>query len=754
MNKVNFILLIACSLLCITNTKAQFINPDPGPIFVDTEVPRIDINIQQEYLDAILDDVSSNQEYEAQFIFRSSTIQDTVENVGVRLRGNTSRGAAKKSIKVSFNTFEPGRKFYGLEKMNINGEHNDPTIVRSKLSWDLCNWVGVPASRSNHVELYVNDDYIGVYANVEHIDEEFIAKRFDDKSGNLWKCLWPANLEYIGFDPDLYKEESNSRRTYDLKTNKDKDDYTALAHFIDVINNWDGADLKCELERIFDVDNYIKIVALDILLSHWDGPIGNMNNYYLYHNPCTDKIQFISYDLDNTFGIDWSGRDWTEISIYNWDDNSWDNGSRPLYNILMSDQEYRNRFNFYMKEILDTYFNEDFMVPYLDAKLDLIKEFRIDDPLAGLDYGWSYDDFVTSYDVSIGDHVRKGMKEYISQRNPNAIDELEDSNYGPNVNSIEIDWTEDQVKFDIICFDDQNIQQVKFHYNIEGSNWQEEILMVDQNNHASYIHNVTEEGIMNYFVEVSDNESNSRTFPICDYYSERLGYLESPQLIINELMASNVDFEADEFGEYDDWIELYNISGTVLPIGKMTLSDDPNNPGKWQLPNTALSPDKYLVIWADGDSFQGDTHANFKINKEGETIGLYDEKLNHYRSINEIEVPEFESNYSYARKPNAIGEFEVIDKPTFGFNNDLSSNQNTEYSKLRLYPNPAQGILYIETDIQIRDFKISCINNIGQEMPLQVQSYEINISQLPNGIYTLLLRNDQLIHAKQFVVKN
>ena len=733
---------------------AQFVNPEAGPVFIDTEVPRVDINLPQESLDAILDDVWSNEEYEAQFIFTSSETQDTVEDVGVRLRGNTSRNAGKKSIKVSFNTFQPGRKFYGLEKMNINGEHNDPSIIRAKLSWDLCNAIGVPASRSNHVALYVNGDYIGLYLNVEHIDEEFIDKRFDDDSGNLWKCLWPADLAYLGFNQNAYKEESNGRRTYDLKTNTDQDDYSDLAHFINVINNYDGEDWKCELERIFDVDNYLKIIAIDVLISHWDGPVANMNNYYLYHNPCTDKIQFISYDLDNTFGIDWSNRDWTEISIYNWSDNKWDDGPRALYDKLMADSEYRNRFNFYMKEILENHFNTQVLYPYLDEKLAMIQEYRIDDQLAGFDYGWDYEDFLNSYNVSIGGHVRKGMKEYINQRNVNAWVELEENNFSPFVQNVEIDWTEEEVRFDITCFDDQNIQELKLIHNVDGDAWNEEVLLVDENYQANYLHEVVQEGIFNYYFEITDDEGNSRRFPHCDSYTERLGYLESPQLVINEIMASNIDFEADEFGEFDDWIELYNASGTVLPISKLTLSDDPDNPEKWSLPNTALSPDKYLIIWADGDSFQGDNHANFKLKKEGEMIGLYDEKANHYRPINTFEFPELAGNYSYARSPNATGDFEIIENPTFGFDNDLSSIEENEFSKLSLYPNPAQGKLYIDTDIEIEKFSFSCINNIGQEIPLHSDDGEIDISILTSGIYTLLIKGDTLMHAKQFVVEN
>ena len=733
---------------------AQFVNPEAGPVFVDTEVPRVDINLPQESLDAILDDVWSNDEYEAQFIFTSSEIQDTIEEVGVRLRGNTSRSAGKKSIKVSFNTFHPGRKFYGLEKMNINGEHNDPSIIRAKLSWDLCNAVGVPASRSNHIAVYVNGDYIGLYLNVEHIDEEFIDKRFDDDSGNLWKCLWPADLAYLGFNPNTYKEESNGRRTYDLKTNTEQDDYSDLAHFINVINNYEGDDWKCELERIFDIDNYLKIIAIDVLISHWDGPVANMNNYYLYHNPCTDKIQFISYDLDNTFGIDWSSRDWTEISIYNWSDNKWDDGPRALYDKLMADSEYRNRFNFYMKDILENHFNTQILYPYLDEKLALIQDYRIDDQLAGLDYGWDYDDFLTSYNVSIGGHVRKGMKEYINQRNVNAWVELEENNFAPFVQNVEIDWAEEEVRFNITCFDNQNIQELKLFHNVDGSDWYEEVLSVDENYQASYLHEVVQEGIFNYYFEITDDQNNSRRFPLCDSYTERLGYLESPQLVINEIMASNIDFEADEFGEFDDRIELYNASGTVLPISKLSLSDDPDNPEKWTLPNTALSPDKYLIIWADGDSFQGDNHANFKLKKEGEMIGLYDEKANHYRPINTFEFPELAGNYSYARRPNATGEFEIIENPTFGFDNDLSSTEENEFSKLSLYPNPAQGRLYIETDIDLGSFSFSCINKLGQEIPLFSDQGEIDISILPRGIYTLLIKGETTIHAKQFVVEN
>ena len=73
---------------------------------------------------------------------------------------------------------------------------------------------------------------MGVYVITEHIDEEFIKNNYDKEYGNLYKCLWPAPLHYLGDDPDSYKFQSNGRRAYDLKTNKFADDYTDLAKFI------------------------------------------------------------------------------------------------------------------------------------------------------------------------------------------------------------------------------------------------------------------------------------------------------------------------------------------------------------------------------------------------------------------------------------------------------------------------------------------------------------------------------------------
>ncbi|MBK6621043.1 MAG: CotH kinase family protein [Saprospirales bacterium] len=213
--------------------------PDLAPVFKDDVIPRIDILIPPDSLDIMLEsgNEQSNYHWHGTFLFDNGTMKDTVENIGFRLRGNTSRYADKKSFKVSFNTYETGRQWEGLEKLNLNGEHNDPTVARSKICWDLLRSMKVPASRSNHVDLYINGDFYGLYINVEHVDDEFVQLRFGNDEGNLYKCTYPADLVYKGANPNLYKETFNGRRAYELTTNEDVDDYSDLAHFIDVLNN-------------------------------------------------------------------------------------------------------------------------------------------------------------------------------------------------------------------------------------------------------------------------------------------------------------------------------------------------------------------------------------------------------------------------------------------------------------------------------------------------------------------------------------
>jgi len=106
-------------------------------------------------------------------------------------------------------------------------------------------------------------------------------------------------------------------------------------------------------------------------------------------------------------------------------------------------------------------------------------------------------------------------------------------------------------------------------------------------------------------------------------------YLSGQTIFINEFMASNDQMIADENGEFDDWVEIYNAGTTPFDLGGKYVTDDLAEPDKWQIPTsnptlTTIPPESYLIIWFDGDEEQGELHVKPKLGGNGEQIGLYD----------------------------------------------------------------------------------------------------------------------------------
>jgi hypothetical protein len=140
-------------------------------------------------------------------------------------------------------------------------------------------------------------------------------------------------------------------------------------------------------------------------------------------------------------------------------------------------------------------------------------------------------------------------------------------------------------------------------------------------------------------------------------------------VVINELMSVNSTIVADQNGEYDDWIELFNLSTSVKDISGYYLSDSKKNIKKWQFPQgTSISGNGYLIIWADKDTTQIGLHSNFKLSSSGEKLLL---SKPDGIIIDEVDYPTQTLELSYSRRPNGTGSF-IWQNPTFNRTNDSS----------------------------------------------------------------------------------
>ena len=96
------------------------------------------------------------------------------------------------------------------------------------------------------------------------------------------------------------------------------------------------------------------------------------------------------------------------------------------------------------------------------------------------------------------------------------------------------------------------------------------------------------------------------------------------ELCINEFMPDNETAAADETGAYVDWIELHNPNEEDIALDGWTLSDDPDDPTVHTMTGgLTLGAGEFLLLWADGLPELGADHLGFKLDGDGESVGVY-----------------------------------------------------------------------------------------------------------------------------------
>jgi len=634
--------IMVCSFLLIIGYAlySQPFFPEEGQIYRTDVIPRVDIMISEDTLQWIYDNPVSMKEWKAQFVFTAGGIADTVREVGFRLRGNTSRYSAKKSFKVSFNTFADGGKFYGIEKMNLNADHNDPSLIRSCLTWKFFEQMKVPAPRSNHVEVYINDQYYGLYINTEHVDEEFVEDRYGNNLGNLYKCLYPADLSDLGSNPDDYKNHG-----YQLKTNTGQDDFSDLINFVSILNNTTPEQLPVEIEPIFNVNGYLRQLAVEIFTGHWDGYSYNKNNYYLFNNHHTGKFEFIPYDTDNTFGIDWVGGDWGPRNIYSW----WKSDEpRPLTSKIFGNQIYKDRFSYFLNVLITHYADPGIIFPEIDELKSKIDASAEADEYRPMDYGWSFEDYERSYTEALGGHVEYGLKPYITTRLTSIDEQLVLNPIAPFVENLHYSFPQISrpLLVSLTITDDQVDPSGKLYYKInDGAYIMVLLTRVADNQYQAALPALAESGIVKFYIEAADASNNTSREPQVGEYNVTVG-IENPALMITEFMGSNTNTIVDNHGAAEDWIEILNVSSTSVSLDGKYLTDDLIRRNRFRLPAVTLEPGQFYLVWADDDKEQGPNHANFKLSAGGESLGLFDSYETNYAPIFTLDYIQQEANIS------------------------------------------------------------------------------------------------------------
>lgn len=229
----------------------------------------------------------------------------TLQNATIRVRGNSTRGAAYKSYKIRF-TSENGN-YKGFTILNLNKHVYDPSKIANKLSFDLMSQLeNMVSLRTNFVKVYIRDAslpankqkyvYYGLYTNIEQPNKDFLRSHGLDVNASLYKATSFEFREYEALkntDDPTYDRAAFEK----ILEIREGNDHTKLLAMLEDVNDMD-LDFAETFSKHFNEENYLTWLAMNILLGNEDVL---SQNFFLYNPTNSLTWYLLPWDYDGTF---------------------------------------------------------------------------------------------------------------------------------------------------------------------------------------------------------------------------------------------------------------------------------------------------------------------------------------------------------------------------------------------------------------------------------------------------------------------
>ena len=231
--------------------------------------------------------------------------------------------------------------------------------------------------------------------------------------------------------------------------------------------------------------------------------------------------------------------------------------------------------------------------------------------------------------------------------------------------------------------------------------------------------------------------------------SNELVIIQPEGVIINEILSANQMGILDEFGELEDWIELYNPGNTPINVGGYYLSDDPLIRDKWLIPSsspdsTTIPAQGWMLFWADNDEIQGIRHAGFRLSNNGEYLSI--SGPDGFTLADEIEWGYMAPDTSLGRSFDASNDWILFPVPTpDATNGQAIAIFETPSAALTIFPNPASTCIYLSHPSSVEVYNV-----YGQEIFSGNSVRQIDVSDWSSGNY-LIRAGDQGVY--KFVIE-
>lgn len=228
-------------------------------------------------------------------------------NVGMRYKGNSSlavlvqTGNGKLPFRLNFDRYEEAapetrnQRFYGFQELTFSPNFGDDSQIRELLAGEVFRDRGVPAPRAAFYRVFVDagsgPQYHGLYTMIEDpSDGAMLQAQFGSREGNLYKPDGPG-ADWTTFDAAGFERKANGGR----------EDFADIQAALSALHAppTPAAAWRAQLERVFDVDLFLRWLAVNTALNNWDAYGALAHNYFLYADPRQDgRLRWIPWDLN------------------------------------------------------------------------------------------------------------------------------------------------------------------------------------------------------------------------------------------------------------------------------------------------------------------------------------------------------------------------------------------------------------------------------------------------------------------------
>jgi hypothetical protein len=207
-------------------------------------------------------------------------------DVGVHLKGNSSfrTQVEKPALKIKVHAFDKNQRFGEVERLTLNNNVNEPSMMAETLAYRTYRHAGSPAPRTGYAHVTLNGVALGLYTLVESMDDQYVRFAWPDSTGTLYEpsrgCDLNEDISCYGVD-----QAGSSHEPDELQVVHD------AAVGVDFGPLWDHVDS----ERV------LAYFAAERFTAHEDSYSFNDNNHHLFYEPDGARVSLSPWGADSTF---------------------------------------------------------------------------------------------------------------------------------------------------------------------------------------------------------------------------------------------------------------------------------------------------------------------------------------------------------------------------------------------------------------------------------------------------------------------